>query len=459
MLPAPQTEPPLEEWTSCSLCQVRSPLKTVFRSSKRKRCLCPACFENEESRFQQGVLFMLAFWVALGAAAALLGGNGNAGWVFLNLALLHVMQWITIIPHEAGHALAARAMGLRVWQIIIGVGRRLGSWRVGSMRFDLHLFPFAGATVTEVRAQPWARLRRLCVVAGGPLANLLLIWGAVEFGREAWIAERVDQGPAPVFIFIVANCLVLLMNLWPTYSGRGPSDGAQLLGLLFLRGPDFADLQRRTTLYRIELAATRGDAAQAVLDARAALREYPRDPTLRVALSAALLNAEHFGEARELLLELLQDPTQTLEIRAILYNNLAFANVNLDDPVLGKEAMSLAAQAYRWMPWAPWASVNLGSAEALFGDCERAVELLSNPRIAAQSPELKAEAASALAFAYARLGQSGASDAALATARAAHPRSHLLALIERRLRGDTRPPQPVYSNAPALQQPADEAST
>jgi hypothetical protein len=54
-------------------------------------------------------------------------------------------------------------------------------------------------------------------------------------------------------------------------------------------------------------------------------------------------------------------------------------------------------------------------------------------RIIPFPPELRTEAWGALAFAYARLGQDAASQAALATARAADPGSHLLALIERRL--------------------------
>ena len=53
---------------------------------------------------------------------------------------------ITIALHEAGHALVAYALGLRVPSIEIGVGRRLHRWSWGNTTIAVNLLPFVGFT-------------------------------------------------------------------------------------------------------------------------------------------------------------------------------------------------------------------------------------------------------------------------------------------------------------------------
>src|SRR4051812_39636593 len=65
--------------------------------------------------------------------------------------LLYTLLWFALVPvglyfHEAGHALAAWALGLRVLRVRLGKGRAIfkGSWR--GTRLEVKAIPDSGAT-------------------------------------------------------------------------------------------------------------------------------------------------------------------------------------------------------------------------------------------------------------------------------------------------------------------------
>ena len=399
--------------------------------------LCPGCQQDDAERVHQIVLISTVTWCLLGALATLLSEPGGAGWAFLNLALLQLMTWACVIPHEVGHALAARVVGLEVLHIVIGKGRRWWHGTLAGTRVELHWLPFDGFTVAAIRNEPHARVKQLAVVAGGPLVNILMLWAALTAVSRGWIEESIHTGPAPVFAFIGANALVLLINLWPrglvTAVGASRTDGALLLRLLFTRDHDFALLERGCRHYGLQLAAMQPRRSGAVAAARRAIQEHGDSPVLQTILSAALLNADCYREARETLLLPVQQTATPPAVRAALYNNLACANLNLDDDTLAAETLALAARAHRWLPWEPCIVANLGCAEALFGDSQAALRLLASRRIARHSPQLHAAALSGLALAHAREGATGASLAALRAAQEADAECHLLQIVRRQL--------------------------
>src|SRR5947208_16116690 len=60
-------------------------------------------------------------------------------------ALLVVLFWIPLLAlHEAGHAVVAALLGWYVGQVVIGMGRLLGTFRVGSAVVEVRLFPVEG---------------------------------------------------------------------------------------------------------------------------------------------------------------------------------------------------------------------------------------------------------------------------------------------------------------------------
>lgn len=91
---------------------------------------------------------------------------------------------VLILIHEAGHALLARLLGVRVEEFGFGFPPRLAARRIGETVYSLNAVPIGGfvrltgeddAEVdTPQSFARQSRLRRAIIVAGGILANLLL---------------------------------------------------------------------------------------------------------------------------------------------------------------------------------------------------------------------------------------------------------------------------------------------
>src|SRR3954469_18126868 len=57
-------------------------------------------------------------------------------------ALLVVVFWIPLLAlHEGGHAVVAFLLGWRVGQIVIGMGKAVGRFRLGSASVEVRLIP------------------------------------------------------------------------------------------------------------------------------------------------------------------------------------------------------------------------------------------------------------------------------------------------------------------------------
>ena len=131
------------------------------------------------------------------------------------------VNFLSIALHEAGHALAARHVGMAVRSVRIGKGPKLASFRIGSSRVDIHAIPSTGLTTYPPSPMASARQRRL-VVAAGPAAHVLLILVALA----VWLVS-----PVVAIIVIFLNVELLRANLRarpPKVSESHGSDGWQL---------------------------------------------------------------------------------------------------------------------------------------------------------------------------------------------------------------------------------------
>src|SRR5688500_1587936 len=107
--------------STCTQCRATSPWTAAFQQfgrGKKRRVLCPYCMREESRRAFHTQLIHVGFLVLLGSFVAAFGNTTNFGWLLLNFALFFVMSWATALPHEAGHALAARLMGFGVDRIV-----------------------------------------------------------------------------------------------------------------------------------------------------------------------------------------------------------------------------------------------------------------------------------------------------------------------------------------------------
>jgi regulator of sigma E protease len=100
--------------------------------------------------------------------------------VLLGLLVLSIV----IIIHELGHFLAARAVGVRVYEFAVGFGKKLLSFQAGQTEFSLRLVPLGGfvalagldegeEVAPEENFKNKSYLARLFIILAGPLFNFI----------------------------------------------------------------------------------------------------------------------------------------------------------------------------------------------------------------------------------------------------------------------------------------------
>jgi hypothetical protein len=329
--------------TTCTVCGDTSELEygyTAVKSATGRAMWCVTCWKRRRGRRE---LAMVVLPFATVVALAVLSGRWQAGLPTIRIyPVLVLVLWV----HELGHATVGRALGLRVFEVVLGSGPRLGRARVGRTDVEARLLPFGGHTVM-VPPRP-ARLRLALGIAAGPLANLavavvtLLVWPR----SGSWVPPLV-----------IANTIVLIGNLWPmqvaTPLGPVRSDGLALATLIRSPRDELDDADALLHAAESRAALTRNDPTDAVAWAEAGLRAHPDHRPLHHYLTVALIRAGDLGAARDHLRALLaRDDAEPLE-RAIDLSNLAWADLMTGDPALLDEALMASEEAERRLAWHP----------------------------------------------------------------------------------------------------------
>jgi Zn-dependent protease len=147
------------------------------------------------------------------------------------LLLIALVCLLSAVLHEAGHALAAHAFGMKLLAFNAGpfqFRNQEGKWALhfktsGILGGNVHVLP------THPDQPAW---HDVCMVAAGPLVNIctgpIFLWAALHVQGTAW-------EPAWFFFALMASfaLLVAAFNLLPFRSKTGSySDGARILQLL-----------------------------------------------------------------------------------------------------------------------------------------------------------------------------------------------------------------------------------
>jgi Zn-dependent protease len=147
------------------------------------------------------------------------------------LLLIAAVALVTAVMHEAGHALAAHAFGMKLLAFNAGPFQ----WRKQEGKWSFH-FKTSGILGGNVHVLPthpdqpaW---HDICMVAAGPLVNIctgpIFFWAALHVQGTSW-------QPAWFFFALMASFALLVagFNLLPFRSATGSySDGARILQLL-----------------------------------------------------------------------------------------------------------------------------------------------------------------------------------------------------------------------------------
>ncbi len=400
----------------CGSCTARADERAARRALLRLTLLWPTA----------GLLCLLGHWIVAAPEPESFGSR--LGWAILNLWLSLVALALAAPVHEAGHAALFRLVGWRVHGVTLGQGPILYERVLDRTRLRVQAWPWDGMTL----AAPWpgspprlVRLRWLAGIAGGPLANLLLLllgWRLLEPG------ERVFHGPAPGWALLAANGWVLALNLFPRRGPSYPNDGWQLLTVPFANRWRLAELGAASFLAEGHSLEARGRLAEAVRWAEEAVAAYPDAAQPRFSLGFFLVYAGELARAQACFAEALRQPDLTSELLPLAQNNLAWSIAARGLREALGEADELSRQAYERLGWQAAIAGTRGAVLVEQGRLEEGLELLE--RALARPEELvpmaRASYLCSRAMALAALGRASEGAALMAEAEGLEPRCPFL---------------------------------
>ncbi|MGH8975487.1 MAG: site-2 protease family protein [Acidimicrobiia bacterium] len=411
------------EGTTCARCGARSELDYGYaRQPLSGRVLCAPCWERENV---QGLGAFVLLLVALPFGLGLLSGRvPDVVPLLWPVAVLPVL-YALVAAHEAGHALVAHLVGLRVPLVSIGVGRRLLSFRLGPSRIDLHAVPLSGFAVVGHAGTEGLRWRRSLVLAAGPLVNLAVAGAGAGLGAPGG--------------FVLLNLVLFGISIMPfkaeTPFGPQRTDGLALWWLPRATAAEVDELVADSYAVEATVAYQDGRYRDAWQWATDGLELHPGSHILAGVLGAALIGLGRYREAVDLYAAQLERPDASPEHRAMHQNNLAWAALMSADLELLPDALAASEAAHRTLPWMPCVNGTRGFALILAGEVTTGAELVRTAFLREKDRRNRATMACELAIAAARQRRGGEATDLMSQARRLDAGCPLLPRAEQEVQG------------------------
>jgi tetratricopeptide (TPR) repeat protein len=253
---------------------------------------------------------------------------------------LYMLSALVLLPllitvHEFGHAVVGHLVGLRLFWVTIGVGRRLFEFRLRGVRVSVHVLPLMGMTALAPRDGQQMRGRLFLAILAGPAMHLVLAVLATIFFLSRNPAETVLSflslaSLAPAKVFVYANVLCLALSLIPRRSesaaGVMRTDGAILLRLGMHDETIMNEYRMASSILEAYEYQRVGRFSEAIQYYERALRQKPGNWMLQHDLAIAHLMSGDALAARSSLVALLDSEMGQSEHRLLLINNVAYAD-------------------------------------------------------------------------------------------------------------------------------------
>lgn len=398
----------------CELCGHESELEHLYGKWKRSfrsriYTACPGCLAQKSRKEIAGIAWFYGSFGILGVIILLLNPGAKFGWWLANFFVLIVFEILATIPHELGHALVGHLLRFRIFSIVIGSGKLVSEKVWLGFRWYFRAIPLGGLVYGVPHDTRHYRLRDFLFVLAGPTTNFLLAALAfpfVDFDQQ-WFMPEYEVMSIPAAIF-AANAFTFVGTLIPyrfrSEAGIIATDGLRLLELLY---KPLKDLSSQRVLYYVVAAEECRKSKQheeALGWYQKGLDEFPDHKYLLNGKGVLLLDMRRFTEARRLFLATLQKPELDKVMRCLALNNLAYANILLNDQQFFTEADECSAEAYKQLPWLAAIKGTHGMVLIETGRLEEGVSLLTDSLKESDLAEHKAENAAFLAIAEHRLG-------------------------------------------------------
>lgn len=426
----------------CDVCGVESDFDAGFVKQpaavgRFAKTLCPGCWVKRSNFRRAWFLPSLVIAGAFGYVAnRLLPGGSFLGHVLTNICFIGVFVVLTILPHELGHAIVARAVGWRVYQIVIGIGKPLLKRRWFGVLVDIRTLPIAGATWIAPKNTRWYRLKRFVTILAGPAVNAGMAVGVAVVIQGNLRNFDYDALPTWARLFVMANVFVVVVNLWPHQPKSGfdlPTDGKQLLQLISFRKDAIDQVQAQRFTFEAMLCRERSDLEGARSWCDKGLALYPEDLHLLNVGGIVYLDEQKYELARGMFLKLLSKEKQPPAMRFLLLNNLAYADALSEKPELLPEADNYSRDAYAGLPWMPSIVGTRGTVLVAMGKYDAGMVLLKKSMEDADTARSKAENACHMAMALKKSGRTEEARKYLQLAQQLDAKCILLSRVETRL--------------------------
>ncbi|HTB82451.1 MAG TPA: site-2 protease family protein [Candidatus Sulfotelmatobacter sp.] len=252
------------------------------------------------------------------------------GILLLNIAAFLLLQLISTVLHEVGHAVAGRILGIRIFSIDIGSGQVVYEFLFVNIRWRFRVIAYGGLIRGTFTTARFFRTRDFFYKAGGPLANALILAGCIYL--VPW-DEQLNSTPLEGFVPFVSlalvNVLMMLLDLFPrminSAAGKIPNDGLWLFWKIWRIKQDNieANLAARYH-YETDECYTRKDlvGAQKWIDRGAAL--FPKDIRLKIAAAHVFYMDKKYPEAMRAYARLVGRNKDNKNLDCLLLNNLAY---------------------------------------------------------------------------------------------------------------------------------------
>ena len=259
-----------------------------------------------------------------------------------------------LVVHELGHAVAARLVGMRVFEIVIGTfGETLCRYRIGGVVVEIKRHPLDGYVLASHRSLQFLRLRDTVMTLGGPIANAVMGAAALWVQQQAQLSYWSLEGGLLLFIG-VTNLLRALFSLYPREMTMGfgtlPSDGLALIRTPFLSFKERQELHADYYLREGLAARDVGDSTCCLRWLERGLREYPQHVGLKTWSGVVCLETNRCRQAHGTFRELLarSDLEESERLQSCVY--LVWTNLTIGDPQLLLEADTASQTAMQIAP-------------------------------------------------------------------------------------------------------------
>ena len=422
---------------ACDKCGVKTELPEAFFKQRRSfrrsfRTECPHCSAKSQlAGLQRSLLWSLACGV-IGLVLVLTMPERMSGWLLLNLFLFELFAVISILPHEFGHAFAARWLGFRVFRVYVGYGRTLFTRNLFGFRTEFRSIPLGGFTLATPTDALWFRSRQLVFIFAGPLANLLLLAFTLVFVpvHELLDFERIMHHAALGQVLFYTNLVILVQNLWPrTFNspiGQLANDGKLLWQTLFAKNDAIDNFMVARFALEAMTCHEKHQNAAALVWIEQGLERYPENFLLLNWRGILLLELRQYEAARDCFIKLLDRPDNPPSTRALMLNNVAYVDALLGGRERLAEADRYSQEAMSLIGWMPAVKGTRGTTLLESGKIEDALVLLREAMEHADNSSGKAQNACFISMGEARRGSLGQSKSYLDEATKLMPDCFLL---------------------------------